>query len=91
MADAINSVLVALAGSKKAMALFVGLLTTLLSLPLVKLLGLPPEEAGKQAATIASLIAAQVAAYLLGQGVADHGKEAEKAKAPKPPNLTPEA
>lgn len=63
-----------LLASKKFAALALGLVTSVLTLPLVKWAGLPLEEAKPMAEHAAQL----VMAYLVAQGVADHGKEAKK-------------
>ncbi len=73
MVEAIKEMLKGLAGSKKFAALVAGLLATLL----VSKLGLPEE----QAADLSTKLVALVASYMIGQGVADHGKEAAKIEA----------
>lgn len=70
MTDVIKQLL----ASKKFAALAIGLLSTVISLPLVKFMGLPLEEAKPMAEHAAQL----VMAYMVAQGMADHGKEAKK-------------
>lgn len=81
MLEILKGLAVSVASSRKAAALLLGLLTTIIALPLIKWLGVPEAQATEQAGLIAGLIAAQVSAYLIGQGVADHGKEKAKAEA----------
>lgn len=86
MKEQIKSTAAELAGSKKATALLIALLVTLLQIPLIKLLDMPQEQAIELATTASTLIVGAASAYILAQGVADHGKEAAKidaqAKAP---------
>ena len=79
MSSALKSLATGLLGSRKAAALLVGLLATLLQIPLIQWLDMPQEKAVELATTISTQIVALVSAYIVGQGVADHGKEKVKA------------
>lgn len=71
--DFMKRTLVALFGSKK----FLALLTTLIVLALTRKLGLDEPaatELGREIVAVAS-------AYMVGQGVADHGKERARVEA----------
>jgi len=63
-----------LLSSKKALACIVGLVAVVLSMLLGKLGVSIPEDRVEE-------IVMLISAYVLGQGIADHGKEKEKAKA----------
>ncbi len=56
--------------SKKAMALIVGIITTIL----INVVGITPEQAD----VVTKAIEILASAYMVGQGIADHGKEAAK-------------
>jgi len=64
--------------SKKFWALITGILSVLAALIAPKL-GATEEQASAAVTKITAL----VMSYILGQGVADHGKEKAKAEAPK--------
>jgi len=55
---------------------FIALVVSLVALVLVKKLGLEVEEAQQLGAQIVGV----VASYMVGQGIADHGKGAAEAK-----------
>ena len=78
MSEAVKGLLVALLGSKKFAALLIGLLVTLLAYPLTRWAGVDELGAKEIALPIATLVVTQVSAYLVGQGIADHGKEKAK-------------
>lgn len=80
MLDVIKALAKNAFSSRKFLALIVGLLAVLLSLALVKWLGLEHEEALQLSTTVAASIVGLVGSYLVGQGVADHGKEKQLAK-----------
>jgi hypothetical protein len=65
--------------SKKAVAMITGIVASGLALAAGKLLG--EEAGGALAEKYAALITSTVIAYVIGQGVADHGKEAAKEEA----------
>lgn len=67
MTRAFTSLLASLAGSKKFAALALGLLLLLCVHALLE---------AEQARSLSEKATALIAAYLIGQGVADHGKEA---------------
>lgn len=75
MKEILKTLLAAALGSRKFVALIVALLASLATIPLVKFLGLPPEEAQKLALEVSTHLTALASAYLIGQGIADHGKE----------------
>ena len=82
MKEALKGVVVGLFGSKKFVALLVGLLVTMLTYPLSRWMGMSEEEAAKVALPIATKLMGLVSAYMLSQGVADMGKEAKKTSNP---------
>lgn len=84
MNEAVKGVLIGLLGSKKFMALLLGLLVTAVTYPLVNWLGLEAEAAAEAAKAIATSVMGLVSAYMLSQGFADHGKEAKKTTAARP-------
>jgi len=81
--EAVKTVIASLLGSKKFVALMVGLLVTLSVYPLTRWAGMSEVEAKEIALPIATKLMALVSAYMLSQGVADHGKEAKKITAPR--------
>lgn len=64
--------------SKKALATLVGLLVVVLSYPMTRWFGFDEAHAAEVAGPIASKAVALVASYVVGQGLADVGKEAKK-------------
>lgn len=80
MSAVLRALLASLAGSRKFVALALGLLLLVCVHALLE-----PE----QARSLAEKATALIAAYLIGQGVADHGKEAAKASQPLTDSLKP--
>jgi len=78
MTESAKKLIVSLLESKKFTALVLGLVVTLASYPLVRWAGMAEAEAASLAAEIAEVAMAGVAAYVMSQGIADHGKEAAK-------------
>ncbi len=74
MNDALKTLLTGLLSSKKAAALLVGLVATLLQVPLIQWLDMPQEEAVALATKVSTQIVALIGAYMIGQGVADVNK-----------------
>jgi len=74
-------VLKQLLGSKKFIALLVGLLASVITPLLISQIGMDPAEATAFAAGVSTKIAAMVSAYMVGQGLADNGKEKAKIEA----------
>ena len=73
------SVIKSLLKSKKFIAMLTGIVASGITLAAGKLLG-DSEAASHLADKYAALITTTVVAYVVGQGVADHGKEAIKIK-----------
>ena len=71
---AVVQVLVGLMGSKKFVAFCVGLLCVACVYPLVRWGGMSEAEAKEFAEPAMTKIMALVSAYVLAQGVSDHGK-----------------
>lgn len=81
MMSAIKELAVGLLASKKFAALVVGLLASLVQIPLIRWAKLPEEQAMSIAGSVSTKIVAAVSAYLIGQGLADQGKEKAKVEA----------
>ncbi len=81
--------------SKKFVGMVTGIIAMLLAVPLQKWLGMDAEQAQQVGKDLAWQIAAIVAAYQGGQGLADWGKEAAKeangngSSPPEPESETP--
>ena len=78
MKDAAMELLKGLLKSKKFAALLAGLLVLVAVYPLTRWAGMSEAEAKEFAEPLALKAVAMVSAYLISQGVADHGKEAKK-------------
>lgn len=72
----VRQVLASVLTSRKALATITGVLITLAAYPLTRWAGMEPEAAIALTTGVVPWVVGLLVAFVLGQGVADHGKEA---------------